>query len=204
MSKAPLVLVCGPWGSGTSACCSILSEIGVNTPGPFFQVRDPLTPNCYEMNAFRNVVLNLVDEMTLKLLRPNSEIEKVLQAFQLEHFPSSETLSLLKCPASSALLPYMHSIFSLKTIIVLRDAESIERSRVRRNWPAQYGSIGASKIYAQLLDSISTIDLPYLFVRHRDIINPQRCFKLVDVLARYLSLNPSSIQRRLAVQSISR
>jgi len=41
--KVPLVLVCGPWSSGTSATAGVLAALGLSAPGPFVTIADPRT-----------------------------------------------------------------------------------------------------------------------------------------------------------------
>lgn len=203
-----IVLVSGPWGSGTSALCAMLHGLGVHAQGPFFQTNDPLTPACFEMLAFNKLVNRLVHEPTLQRKQPSDAIKQELSAFCNEHFTNRPgqpiKVQLLKTPASSALLPELIQVFSLKHIIVLRDFESIERSRLRRKWPEYLGKVGAEIIYNQLVDFTARNDTPTLFVRHREIIEPKSCEHLLSRISQFISLKPTEQQRQSALKAVSR
>ena len=206
--KQPIILVSGPWGSGTSAMCALLNAIGVHAQGPFFKTNDPLTSHSYEMAAFQQLITNLVDETTLTRKRSSQDIQKQLIAFnaldlQSEH-SNPHKLQLLKSPASCAILPELSGIYSLKLLICLRDLDSIEASRQRRGWPAHFGKAGAEIIYQQLLDFTAKSDVPFRLIRHRDISNAQRCLVLLKSLANWLQLRPTSKQYQQALDAVSR
>lgn len=204
----PIALVCGPWGSGTSALCAVLDALGVHAKGPFFQTNDPLTPACFEMLAFNKLVNQLVDESTLECKRPSNVIKQQLISFRDQLFTNRgsklSNIQLLKTPASSALLPELQKVFSLKLLICLRDFESIENSRQRRGWPEHLGKAGAERIYRQLLNFTACSDVPALFVRHRDLIEPERLRHLLINLSDFLVLKPTLQQRQRALKAVAR
>ena len=206
--QQPILLVCGPWGSGTSAICALLNAIGIHAQGPFFKTNDPLTPHSYEMAAFQQLITNLVDEATLTRKHSSQIIHKQLiafnaLAFQGEH-SNSHKLQLLKSPASCAILPELSSIYPLKLLICLRDFDSIEASRQRRGWPEHFGKAGAEIIYQQLLDFTAKSDVPFRFIRHRDISDAERCLASLKSLANWLQLRPTSKQYQQALDAVSR
>jgi hypothetical protein len=43
-----LILVTGPWSSGTTAVAGMLHEMGLNGIAPFFQTNDERTKNSFE------------------------------------------------------------------------------------------------------------------------------------------------------------
>ena len=204
----PIALVCGPWGSGTSALCSLLNALGVHAQGPFFQTNDPLTPACFEMLAFNKLVNQLVDETTLERKQSSQVIEQRVAMFRDKHFfkgnNSANSLQLLKTPASSALLPELKKMFNLHLLICLRELKEIEQSRRRRLWPSHYGQTGAGRIYSQLIDFTASSDCPFLFVRQQDIVHPERCRTLLNHLSKFLELQPSKQQIQQALQAVSR
>ena len=201
-------LICGPWGSGTSALCALVNAIGVHAQGPFFQTNDPRTPACFEMLAFNRLVNQLVDETTLERKGTSQGIQERLTTFRDQHFRREGSidnkLELLKTPASSALLPELQKVFSLRLLICLRELKAIEDSRQRRGWPAHLGKAGAERIYSQLIDFTASSDCPFLFVRQRDIIEPKRCRRLLNRLASFLQLQPSEEQFQRALKAVTR
>lgn len=204
----PLALVCGPWGSGTSALCSLLNAIGVHAQGPFFQTNDPRTPACFEMLAFNKLVHQLVDERTLERKQSSRVIEERIAMFRDKHFSrennSTKRLQLLKAPASSALLPELQKVFNLHLLICLREHKAIEQSRQRRGWPSHFGQAGADRIYSQLINFTAGSDCPVLFVRQRDIVQPARCRELLKRLSDFLELQPSAQQMHQALNAVKR
>ena len=207
-SKPPIALVCGPWGSGTSALCAMIHALGVNAKGPFFKTNDPLTPDCFEMLAFNKLVNKLVDEKTLERKLASRNIQDLITAFCGQYFKTSHhepvQLQLLKTPACSALLAELDQVFSLRLLVCLRSRKEIEESRLRRGWPKHLGSAGAELIYQQILEFIANSDVPSLFVRHRQITNPQACRQLLSTLANFLSLKPTKLQQQRALRSVAR
>jgi hypothetical protein len=67
-----LLLVCGAWGSGTSALAGLLSRLHVVGFGPYFPIYDPNTASSYELQPFRDALLPFVSEETLSL-KANAE-----------------------------------------------------------------------------------------------------------------------------------
>jgi hypothetical protein len=202
-----IALVCGPWGSGTSALCALVNALGVHAQGPFFQTNDPRTPACFEMLAFNRLVNQLVDETSLERKETPQVIEERLTMFRNQHFSREESsdnkLELLKTPASSALLPELQKVFSLRLLICLRELKAIEQSRQRRGWPPHLGKAGAERIYSQLIDFTASSDCPFLFVRQRDIIETKRCRRLFNRLTNFLQLQPSEEQFQRALKAVT-
>ena len=58
------VLVCGPWGSGTTAVAGLLERLGAVGFGPYFHTNDPRTPNAYEFLPFRALITRFASEKT--------------------------------------------------------------------------------------------------------------------------------------------
>ena len=204
----PLALVCGPWGSGTSALCSLLNAIGVHAQGPFYQTNDPRTPSCFEMLAFNNLVNQLVDEKTLKRRHSSQFILDQLITFRDQHLIQQgnlkNQLQLLKTPASSALLPELQQVFSLQLLICLREFKEIEQTRQRRGWPPHLGQSGAEQIYKQLLNFTASSNSPFLFVRYRDMMDQEHRQQLLSRVSQFLSINPSKQQQQHALKAVTR
>ena len=74
-----LLLVCGPFGSGTTAVAGLLANMGAVGPCPYHRTNDPRTPNSYELVAFRELVVALVSEETM-LLKPESALSELKSA----------------------------------------------------------------------------------------------------------------------------
>ena len=206
--KPSIALVCGPWGSGTSAVCTLINALGIHAQGPFYKTGDPLTPVSFEMDSFNILVRELVDETTLLRKAPIRTIREKLITFS-NHFISSGrdsncAIQLLKTPACSALLDELNNVFSLKLLICMRDLESIEQSRLRRRWPRHLGRIGAGKIYVQVQSFINTNKIDFIHINHEEVVDPLKCKLLIPRLSNFLAIEPSPIQIETALKAVTR
>lgn len=178
-----VIFIAGSWGSGTTAVIGALNSLGVPTPGPHFQSKDPRTKNTFELVPFRNLVHHHVDEPALKH-RDNyrDEFIPALQQFKarLENnaFPNQpnpeKRLLALKMPLASLCLPEICRTFDTRIIIVHRPLDEIEASRLRRNWGAQYGGSGAQHLYGHMFNDLFQHKLSFLGVSYYDFVNNTR------------------------------
>jgi hypothetical protein len=76
-----LILVCGPFGSGTTAVAGLLARLGSIGFGPYYRPTDELTPDSHELVAFRDLILTLASEETTTLL-PGAAIKTALERFR--------------------------------------------------------------------------------------------------------------------------
>jgi hypothetical protein len=206
--KPSIALVCGPWGSGTSAVCTLINALGIHAQGPFYRTGDPLTPASFEMDSFNILVRQLVDETTLLRKEPIRTIREKLMTFS-NRFISSDrdsnsAIQLLKTPACSALLDELNNVFSLKLLICMRDLESIEQSRLRRGWSRHLGRTGAEKIYAQTQSFIKTNKINFIHIGYEEVIDPLKCKLLIPRLSKFLEVEPSPVQIETALKAVTR
>ena len=198
-----IALVCGPWGSGTTALCKVISMLGINTPGPYFQTNDPRTPNSFEMLEFNQLVNRCVNENDLTRKVSTQEILNHLGSFaKTQNLYPRDEISALKTPASSAILDELDQYFNLRLIICLRNYDLIEASRKRRGWPEQYGIQGAKIIYSQINEYIASNETPFLFIRHSDLTHHLRVRHTVEKIIEFLNLSPSPEAINNAVASV--
>jgi len=175
-----ILLVSGPWGSGTTAVAGLLARLGAVSFGPYFRSYDPRTPITYEFVPFRDVVRRHVCVPTLS--RRNStrdEVERDFRALRSrieeeEFGPYSRNASLpvlLKSPPSAFLLPEICMVFDVWLILVKRPLEQIEQSRLRRGWEPHFGRLGAEVIYRHLSSAIETTTFPHIGIEYEDVLN---------------------------------
>lgn len=199
-----LILVGGPWGSGSTALAGVLQHLGVQAPGPFFQTFDPRMPNSLEMVAFRDLVLQLADEATQQ-----RRVDPAFSLFALQRFrqqlerdsridPSQPIL--LKLPLAAVLLPELSEVFNLLLPICLRPLEAIEATRLRRRWPAHFGQAGAERLYGQLFSHVVNSTTPTHLVRFETLRRDPAA--VVPALAAFCQLQPSSNQLQAAISCI--
>lgn len=206
----PLVLVCGPWSSGTSATAGMISEMGVPSPGPFYEIKDSKTPHTFESDLFRRVMITLVSEKTLQVKQSSQEVIDLLLQFRdgpihdlLEKNPSQQNKAIMfKHPLSCFILKELAQVFNLRVVVVARNLQDIEKTRVRRNWHKNFGIVGAQKIYDATFKTLLTENIPYSVVRYEDLLaSPANVFEQLKL---FLNIVPTSIQRKRAINSVRR
>src|SRR6185503_21068114 len=127
-----LILVCGPWSSGTSVVGGMLEQLGARGLPPYFLTDDPRTPNSFESEAFRQAVGELVDESTLRPRVDWSIAQARLGDFRARletQLGGSGAPLFLKYPLSAMLLPEICQVFSTRLVYVLRPLAEIEATR---------------------------------------------------------------------------
>ncbi len=206
----PLVLVLGPWSSGTSATAGMLALAGLHAPGPYVQVNDPRTPQTYEMIAFRDVLRTLASEATLKCRSSPETIRRSLTDFRNGPLREARRAAgsppdapvLLKHALCAVMLPALGEIFDLRLIGVLRPLAKIEATRQRRQWPAVFGAEGAKLLYRSMFAYLVDHDTPFHLLRFTDLRRrPEAC---LDDLVKFCGLDPTPEQRKAALGFINR
>lgn len=206
----PLILVLGPWSSGTSATAGLLALAGLHAPGPYVHVNDPHTPRTYEMLAFRDVLRNLVGEATLECHAAPDAVRQALEAFREGPLAEArraaelapEAPVLLKHALCALMLPALAEVFVLRIVGVLRPLAKIEATRQRRHWPAVFGAQGAKRLYALMFDYLVEHETPFHLLRFSDLRRrPEAC---LDGLAQFCGLQPTAEQRKAALGFIKR
>jgi hypothetical protein len=168
-----LILVCGPWSSGTTAVSGMLEQLGARGLPPYFLTDDPRTPNSFESEAFREVIDELADDTTLGLRVDWSLAQARLSDFRARletELAGSATPLFLKYPLSALLLPEICEVFSTRLVYVLRPLSEIEATRQRRGWSAQYGAAGARVLYPQMFETLIDRQFPTLIVRYSELL----------------------------------
>jgi hypothetical protein len=168
-----LILVCGPWSSGTTAVSGMLEQLGARGLPPYFHTNDPRTPNSFESEAFRQVIGELADENTLGMRVDLPVAQARLGDFRARletEFAGNATPLYLKYPLSTVLLPEICQVFSPRLVYVLRPLLEIEATRRRRGWPAQYGATGARVLYPLMFETLIDRQFPTLIVRYSELL----------------------------------
>ena len=209
-AKRRLVLVCGPWSSGTSAMAGFLGQAGVAAPGPFFEVNDVRTPATYEMQTFRQVLISLASEQSLQRTATPARALAALRDFRDGALAQACTAAglradqpvLLKHALAVLFLPELAQLFDLQLVGVLRPHAEIEATRVRRQWMAQFGQAGAVQLYGELFRHLVDTATPYSLVRYGDLMaEPARVLKQ---LAGFCRIQVAASQQQAALDFVSR
>ena len=205
--KPELFLITGSWGSGTSAFSGVLKNLGLYIPGPYFMSNDPRTPNTFETKSFRNTVFELCNESKVSRVQNSSIILKELTEFKSKIVLGEKILEGksfgLKLPLSALLIPELNKVFKLKLIVCIRPFEEIEKSRLRRKWPLNFGEIGAKVIYSSIFNQIINSKIPFSVVRYTELISNKECLNCFKKLTSFCDLNPTQQQIKSALDFIN-
>jgi protein O-GlcNAc transferase len=175
-----LLLVCGPWGSGTSAVAGLIHRLGVSGLEPYFETRDERTQNSYESVLFRDVMVGLVDEETLSMRNGvEGNVEPELRKFRSRLLVSDEVATavrayrpiFLKHPLSAMFLPQICKLFETRLVYVVRPLADIETTRRRRGWASEFGSRGAEIIYSHMFRTLVEHTFPTTIVRYGELLD---------------------------------
>ena len=171
-----LILVCGPFGSGTTAIAGLLARLGATGFGPYIKVDDERTGNTYELAAFRDVLRGCVSEATLSAI-PGIDIKAELGKFRdrlLEgafgaYDKAADPPIFLKHPLAAFIIPQICQIFETRLVYALRPLREIEATRQRRKWQEQYGAKGAGIIYSHMFTTLVEHTFPTVIVRYAQL-----------------------------------
>jgi hypothetical protein len=204
-----VLLICGPWGSGTTAVAGLLARLGVIGFGPYFQCSDPIRPNTYELIPFRNALRPFLIERTLSLVS-NSEqdVESSLRQLRTRienqdfgpYNGASSPPIFLKYPLAALVIPQICNIFETKLIYVLRPVADIERTRLRRRWYAELGKQGAKVIYASMFRELVEHVYPTMILRYDELLKSPA--KIAQELVQFAELGASPAEIRTAAAFI--
>jgi len=184
-----LLLVCGPWSSGTSVVAGLLAKLGATGFGPYFSTNDERTNNSYESVAFRHLVQAFASEETLSL-KPGIDVRAQLRTFhdrivnqELGFYDEKSGGPIfLKYPLSALVIPQICDVFETRLVYVVRSVQDIEATRRRRRWPEQFGAKGAEVIYTCMFTALVNYSFPTLILRYHELLaSPiEHVRKLVD------------------------
>jgi glycosyltransferase involved in cell wall biosynthesis len=214
LARLKLILICGPWGSGTSAIAGMLERMGTFGVGPYFQTNDPATPNSYESIPFSETIryaLGYTSQRTfpfaassptavqcgLRLLQKRIE-QQEFGPYDL-HFPKP---IFAKYPLSALVISQICEVFDTKLIYVMRSLEDIERTRLRRNWPAYYGAEGASMIYGHMSTALKDREKQTMTIDYKQLLASPMVY--VRDIARFVGLELSAEELRRATDFIKK
>jgi hypothetical protein len=172
-----LLLVCGPFGSGTTAVAGLLARLGAIGFGPYYRPTDERTPNSHELIAFRDLILTLASEKTTTLL-PGVAVKTALDKFrdritnqELSPYDRNAGIPIfLKHPLSALIIPQICAAFETRLFYLVRPLRDIELSRRRRKWGAQYGAKAAGIICSHMFNALINHSFPTTIVRYAELI----------------------------------
>lgn len=181
-----LILVCGPFGSGTTAVAGMLAALGLPGIEPYFICNDERMPNTFESTEFRATLLRIVSEQTLAL-NPGVERGAEIKRFHDKIATLGHPTIFLKHPLAGLLLPDLCETFDARLVYVLRPLDDIEATRKRRNWWPSMGMAGAQIVYGRMFGLLINQSRPTMLMRYTAVLaNP---LDAATKLAQFADLN---------------
>ena len=171
-----IVLVCGPWSSGTTAVAGVLARLGVKGLPPYLGTVDERTPNSHESVAFRSVIDEVASESTVAVTASPQVLRERLRAFgervqRQEHGAYGGGPLFFKYPLSALVIPAICEVFPTRLIYVLRPIQDIEATRARRNWGLHTGAQGAHILYGAMFSALVEQRIPMpLMIRFVELL----------------------------------
>jgi len=205
-----VLLICGPWGSGTTAVAGLAVQLGAVAFDPVFHFRtnDPRTPDSYEFLPFRSIVREHADETTISLkpAAPGAAqsrlrfLKRRIEAQQFGDYDIGCSAPIVfKYPLAALLIPEICEVFETKLIHVMRPPEQIEQTRLRRRWPPHYGAAGAAVIYRRMAEIIG--GHPTLTIAYPELLASP--LEHASRLGQFAGLEPTLVQLQQAAGFIT-
>jgi len=204
--RIKLLLICGPWGSGTTAVAGMVARLGAQGFGPYLRTPDERTPVSYEFIHFRATILRYASEDTLTARPGGPEaaldgMRDFHRRIELQEFgpydPRGPAPIFFKYPLSALLLSQICAVFDTLLIYVMRPLEDIERTRLRRKWRASEGRAGAEIIYQAMDDFKLLQSHSILTVNYADLLAvPADC---ATEISRFAALVPDPVSFKEAI-----
>ena len=172
-ARMQLILVCGPWSSGTTVVAGLLERLGLRGLPPYFVTSDPRTSNSFESMDFRRLIGELVDENTLRMRVDWPVAQQRLLEFRKsleQQADDGAALLFLKYPPSALLIPEICQVFATRLVYVLRPMQAIEATRERRSWQVQFGAAGAQVLYPAMFQALVDYEFPTHLVRYTELL----------------------------------
>ena len=202
-----VLLICGPWGSGTTAVAGLAARLGAVDFGRRHHLltNDPQTPDSYEFLPFRKLVLEHADEPTISLRPSGPEtvqagLRLLRQRIERQEFGAYDVGGapwvIFKYPLAALLLPQICEVFETKLVYVVRPLDEIEQTRRRRGWSAYFGAAGATVIYRHMSDLQRTRAYPTMTIAYADLLASP--MQHAGRLARFVGLEPTPAQMQQA------
>jgi hypothetical protein len=181
-----LILVVGPWGSGSTAVVQVLMKLGAAVPGPWQPTIDPRTPNSYETVHFNRLLKSFADEETQSVTHPELVIDGLTRFRDwVEARRGDRDLQVvLKYALAATILPQICEVFDTRMVYVIRPLADIEATRIRRGWHAYYGAAGAGRIYSLMFQHLVDAPTPVHLIRYPDLLrDPEREIRALAAFA---------------------
>jgi len=173
------VVVLGAWGSGTTACISVLEQLGYWSCPPHHPTNDPRTPDSREPKHLRHMIMRHFNEATLQRIDDNPgnvifQMQSLYRSYAHAAASHWKRGLAMKLPHLCFFVPELHAAFDPRFIVMTRDLAQIEQSRERRKWHKSMGSWGAEQCLAKMTADLGTLGLDYFPLAYEDLLGDPR------------------------------
>jgi hypothetical protein len=187
------ILVLSSYCSGSTAVTGFLEQCGAYACPPLITTNDPLTPSAKEPVEYRNILVQCIDEFSLRRQKPNSFfLEFFTRWHPIQLSKASEVGSkaiVLKHPLQAFFLDEIFEVCDPKLVLVHRPFDKIEATRLRRNWHPVYGKPGAQIIYNALYSKLHAGSKSYISVPYESFLTD---LAIQGDLLSFCSMSPTS------------
>lgn len=176
--KPKVILVLASWSSGSSAVSGFLHTNGAYMFPPFITTTDPKSPDTYESEMFRAILLETIQEETLEF-KMNTDLLKrrLIDWIQTETEKAmyqNHHIFALKHPLSTLILEELCELVDPIFVVVTRPFSKIEETRVRRNWHQVLGRAGAEVVYRNIYSFLQENNKSYFAISFEDYLTSER------------------------------
>lgn len=183
------------WGTGSTAVTGYMDKLGAYSCPPHFHTNDEKTPNSFEPLELRNLLNGYISELDFKVKKDSKLFEKPFSTWIKNQnkiaYENKHTHLVLKHPLLIFFLPTILKYCDASIIYVIRNLDSVERTRNRRGWPANLGREGAMKIHNIIYDLSFKLQKPILQLPYESFIsNNKSRLELIN----FTGLRPSKAQ----------
>ena len=189
------VVIVSSSSSGSTAVAGYLERCGAHTCPPHATTNDPRTPISHEPAAYRDALVELIDEDTFKQVGDPEDFvaffERWWRSESEKAVRKGASHVVLKHALQTFVLPYLKQRLNPKFILVTRPLGEIEATRKRRRWKHVHGRAGAATIHKAASDFFVENACPYIAVPFSTFrSDPAFRGKVLD----FIDLVPSSAQ----------
>ena len=157
------ICILAPWSSGSSALAGFFHHCGAHTCPPHLFSNDERTLNTFESIVYRNQLHELIkiefpdkDTCSFQPSTKRGDFEDFFSKWIQSQSEIANNLNkthiVLKHALQTFALNSITKFIEPKFIVLERPVEEIEKTRMRRNWTAEHGKLGAMSIYSETRD----------------------------------------------------
>lgn len=164
-----IMVVCGAWCSGASEITGYLSAAyEAYTCMPHIKMNEKIQTSSYDPIELGKILNDCIDENTFEILE-NNKFKILFEAWLKKQIDAAKNKMMSTLIIKHPLLAYFleevdEAIEEVNYILITRPFYKIDQRRLRRGWPYQFGSSGASKIYNKVYTFLHQNDKEYTVI----------------------------------------